>query len=58
MSSKKTNSSETANMNLRIPIELRDVFVQICKDRDTTASRELREYIRKYVAKHSQQKLL
>ena len=49
---------ETVNLNLRIPKELRDRFVSICKSKDTTASRELREYIRKYIAKNSQQKLI
>lgn len=58
MSSKKTVNNETVNMNVRIPVELRDTFVQICNSRDTTASREIRDHIRKYIAKHSQQKLL
>jgi hypothetical protein len=45
-------------MNIRIPRELRDTFISICKTKDTTGSREVREFMRKYIARHSQQKLL
>ena len=58
MSSKKVVNTETVNMNIRIPVELRDAFVQICNSKDTTASREIRDHIRKYIARHSQQNLL
>lgn len=58
MPSNKTVNTETVNMNLRIPAELRDTFIQACKARDTTASRELRDHMRKYIAKHGQQKLI
>jgi len=32
-------------------------FMAICKDLDTTASREMRRFIREYVRKHSQSKI-
>ena len=38
--------------------DLRDAFIDTCSDMDTSASRELRAYMRKYVAKHGQQFLL
>ena len=49
---------QIVNLNLRIPKELRDAFVAVCKSKDTTASRELREYIRKYIARNSQRNLI
>jgi hypothetical protein len=53
-----SKENENVILNLRLSKELRDTFVQVCKSRDTTASRELREHIRKYISKYSQQKLI
>lgn len=38
--------------------ELKDAFVNSCLAMDTTASRELRQFMRQYLAKHGQQKLI
>lgn len=38
--------------------ELKDAFVNSCVLMDSTASRELRAFMRQYLAKHGQTKLL
>ena len=38
--------------------ELRASFIQTCKDQDTEGSREVRAFIRAYIQKHGQQKLI
>jgi hypothetical protein len=38
--------------------ELKDAFVSSCLAQDSTASRELRLFMRQYLAKHGQQKLI
>lgn len=38
--------------------ELKDAFVNSCVAMDSTASRELRQFMRQYLAKHGQQKLI
>lgn len=43
---------------IRVPKELKDAFVDACKSQDTTASRELRAIMSKYVKQHGQQRLL
>lgn len=43
---------------IRVPKELKDGFVDACKSQDTTASRELRAFMTKYIKQHGQQKLL
>lgn len=42
------------NRSFRIDEPLWKAFVAACKANDTSASRELRESVRKYVAKHGQ----
>ncbi|MBL4607082.1 MAG: hypothetical protein JKY01_04555 [Pseudomonadales bacterium] len=38
-------------------LDLRDAFVQCCKEQDTSSSRELRSYMKRYLAKHGQKDL-
>jgi len=38
--------------------EIRNYFVDTCYDMDTSAARELRAYMKRYVAKYGQQSLL
>lgn len=47
----------SVNVNVRVDKNLRDAFVLSCQSMDSTASRELRHFMRQYVAKHSQQSL-
>jgi hypothetical protein len=37
---------------IRINSEERDEFVSLCEDLDTSAARELRKFIRRFVAEH------
>ncbi len=37
---------------LRLDKKERDRFVQLCKDLDTTAAREIRGFIRKFMKEH------
>ena len=37
---------------IRINGEERDEFVSLCEDLDTSAARELRKFIRRFVAQH------
>ena len=43
---------------VKVPQTLKDSFIRACKNQDTNASRELRDYMRRYVAQHGQEKLL
>jgi hypothetical protein len=39
---------------IRINGEERDEFVSLCEDLDTSAARELRKFIRRFVAEHKE----
>ncbi len=43
---------------VRVDKDLRDAFIEACRRNDSTASQELRRFMRDYVKKHGQQKLL
>jgi hypothetical protein len=58
LESRKTTKNKEIRMNIRIDEDLRDAFIFACKNQDTTAARELRDHMRKYVAKYGQDKLL
>ncbi|KAA1174612.1 hypothetical protein [Photorhabdus heterorhabditis] len=45
------------NLNIRVEKDLRDAFSRACQLADSSASRELRHFMRQYVAKHAQQQL-
>jgi predicted transcriptional regulator len=45
-------------MNIRLPADLKKAFEEACKANDQTASQELRAFIREYVKKHAQGRLL
>ncbi len=50
--SKKQKSSKDEEVKLVVRIEagLRDAFIEACQDMDTTASREVRRFIRDFLA--------
>lgn len=55
MSAKKKKNASTkknAQMLIRVEESLRDEFVAACQDIDTTASRELRKYIKRFMSKY------
>lgn len=47
--SEKSDKDEDAKLVVRIEAGLRDAFIEACQDRDTTASREVRRFIRDYL---------
>ncbi|HMV40754.1 hypothetical protein [Plasticicumulans sp.] len=49
---KKKDRDEEAKFVIRIEKDLRDEFVDLCRDLDTTASREVRRFIRSYLAEN------
>jgi len=48
--------SSTAKVTLPVRLDpnLKKAFLAACNSKDTTASRELRDYMRKYIAKNGQ----
>ncbi|WP_317056801.1 hypothetical protein [Roseovarius rhodophyticola] len=43
---------KNSQLILRLNKDERDAFVALCKDKDTSAAREIRGFIRSYVKKH------
>lgn len=54
---KKIKKTVNPQFSFACDTELKDAFVETCKDMDTSAARELRAYMRKYIAKHGQESL-
>lgn len=52
---KKKNKD--AQLVLRLDRELRDQFVSACKDMDTTAAREVRRYIKRFLKRYEKGEL-
>ena len=50
----KLDNDKQVQLVVKLPESLRDSFNKTCKGMDTTASRELREFMRKYIAKNGQ----
>ncbi len=50
---KKTKSDQDDEVKLVVRIEagLRDAFIEACQGMDTTASREIRRFIREFLAR-------
>jgi predicted DNA-binding protein len=42
---------------IRVPDELKQAFVDTCKRQDSTASREIRAFMVKYIKEHGQRSL-
>ena len=36
-------------MTMKVPASLKDRFVDLCKQNDSSASREIREFMRRYI---------
>ncbi len=51
-SKKKSSNKKDSQLLLRINREERDEFVAICEDMDTSAAREIRKFIKQYIATH------
>jgi hypothetical protein len=50
---KKKAGKKTAQLAIRIEKAERDAFVTLCEAQDTSAAREIRRFMREYVAAHS-----
>ena len=49
---KKEKKGKDAQLVLRLNREVRDEFVAACKDLDTTAAREIRRYIKRFLRRY------
>lgn len=49
--------SDTKQFLIRVDADLLQAFQSFCKQRDTTASQEVRAFMREYVRKNGQQDL-
>ncbi len=49
-SKKKSSNKKDSQLLLRINREERDEFIAICEDMDTSAAREIRKFIKQYIA--------
>ena len=49
---KKKNHKKDSQLLLRLNQQERDAFVQLCNEQDTTAAREIRRFIRRYLKEH------
>ncbi|MEC7764250.1 MAG: hypothetical protein VX874_20270 [Pseudomonadota bacterium] len=50
---KKTKVKKDAQLIVRINKDERDAFVALCDELDTSAAREVRRFIREFVAKNT-----
>ena len=48
----KKSKSKDSQLIIRINKEEKDVFVNLCDDLDTSAAREIRHFMRRYVKEH------
>ncbi|MCP5449515.1 MAG: hypothetical protein ABTR27_05890 [Candidatus Competibacter phosphatis] len=48
---KKSDKDEDVKLVVRIEAGLRDAFIEACQDMDTTASREVRQFVRDFLAR-------
>ena len=49
----KKSGKKDSQLVLRLDKEERDAFVELCKDMDTSAAREIRGFIRDFMKKNS-----
>ena len=52
MSGKRKAKKKNSQLVIRINDEERDQFVSLCEDLDTSAAREIRRFIREFLAEH------
>lgn len=51
----KSDKEEDVKLVVRIEANLRDAFIDACQEMDTTASREVRRFIRDFLARSSKE---
>lgn len=49
---------ETVNYTIRVRKELKEAFIECCKNQDSDSSKEMRAFMRSYIQKHGQKKLI
>lgn len=49
---------KTVQYKFTLTEDLRKAFIESCKNQDTAAAQELRKFMRSYVAKNGQKKLI
>lgn len=42
---------------IKLDSELKDAFISVCNSQDSTASQEIRKFMKSYIKKHGQQDL-
>ncbi len=47
----KSDKDEEVKLVVRIEAKLRDAFIEACQDMDTTASREVRRFVRDFLTR-------
>ena len=50
---KKKREKKNKQLVVRLTESERDQFVSLCYDLDTSAAREIRKFIKKFIAKHT-----
>lgn len=51
----KKKNKKDSQLVLRLDKEERDAFVELCKDLDTSAAREIRAFIRRFMKENADQ---
>lgn len=51
---KRVSKNKDAQLIIRISKDERKAFVNLCEDLDTTAAREIRHFIRRFLAEHEE----
>ncbi|MDF1719019.1 MAG: hypothetical protein P1U75_20495 [Antarcticimicrobium sp.] len=50
----KPSSKKNSQLVLRLDKEERDAFVELCKEMDTSAAREIRRFIREFMKENAE----
>ncbi|MEM7179026.1 MAG: hypothetical protein AAGD47_08505 [Pseudomonadota bacterium] len=50
---RKKASKKSSQLVIRLEKDEREAFVKLCEEMDTTAAREIRQFMRKFVSKHA-----
>lgn len=54
MAKKKKKAKKDAQFVLRLDREMRDRFIDICQELDTSAAREIRRFIKQFIRKYDE----
>ena len=51
-------TKQQTQFTIKVSNDLKKTFLDVCRNQDTTASQEIRNFMRAYIAKNGQGKLL